>query len=93
MALAEILAVGTTAESSSDITVADGSPLTVALKDAAGPKVTAYAAVHIELKDDAGAYFTIDTLTPSKPAVVIYGAGTYRFRRPAGASCGVFRAA
>lgn len=86
----EILAVGTSATNSSDVVVAAGSQLTVCLKDAAGPAVVAEASVDILLKDDAGQYFSIATLTGLKPALVIAGAGTYRFSRPAGASCGVF---
>ncbi|HYD66184.1 hypothetical protein [Azospirillum sp.] len=86
----EILAVGTTAASSSDVTVADGSTLTVCLKDAAGPGV-GNARVEIQLKDDAGEYFTVATLTGSRSSLVIVGAGTYRFSRSAGAAaCGVF---
>lgn len=85
----EILAVGTTAANSTDVTVAAGEQLTVGLKDAAGPAV-GNARVEIQLKDDAGEYFTIATLTSSRSALVIAGAGTYRFSRTAGASCGVF---
>ncbi|KRA42101.1 hypothetical protein [Devosia sp. Root635] len=88
----EILAVGTTAANSSDVTVtADG--LTVALKDAAGTRVSDRARVEIQLKDDAGEYFLVDTLNGSrKPGVFIAAPGTYRFAREAGASCGVFSA-
>ena len=87
---AEILAIGTTTTNSADVVVAAGSNLTVCLKDAAGPVVAPNARVRIQLKDDAGQYFTIDTLSPQKPAVVISAAGTYRFRRDAAVSCGVF---
>lgn len=86
----QILAVGTTAANSSDVVVAAGTPLTVCLKDAAGPKVVSTARVNILLKDDAGEYFVIDKLGSERPAVVINGAGTYRFSRLAGGSCGVF---
>lgn len=89
----QILAVGTTAVDSSDVVVAAGTPLTVSLKDAAGPRVAPGAVVEIKLKDDAGEYFWVDALNSgSKPALVIYGAGTYRFSRLAGTSCGVFSA-
>lgn len=90
----QILAVGTAAADSADVVVASGSSLTVSLKDAAGPDVLGSALVHIYLKDDAGQYFRVDSLTgAAKPAVVISGAGTYRFSRVAtGASCGVFSA-
>ena len=88
----EILAIGTGALTSSDVVVAAGTPLTVCLKDAAGPVVGGfdYAAVQIQLKADNGEYFTVDTLTQGTPADVIPGAGTYRFSRPTGVSCGVF---
>lgn len=88
----EILAVGTTAASSSDVTIAAGSTLTVCLKDAAGPAVGNAARVEIQLKDDAAEYFTVGTLTGGRPSIVIVGAGTYRFSRSAGTSCGVFSA-
>lgn len=86
----QILAVNTTAADSSDVVIAAGDQLTVCLKDAAGAAVENAAQVRISLKDDAGQYFYVDTLTGSKPALVITGAGTYRFSRIAGASCGVF---
>jgi hypothetical protein len=86
----EILAVGTTAANSSDVVVAAGSELTVSLKAAAGPRVLPGAFVHILLKDDAGQYFRIGHLNGAKPALVLAAAGTYRFSRLAGASCGVF---
>lgn len=89
MAAAQILAVGTTAVDSTDVVVA--SELSVAIKDAAGPKVANGAKVRVQLKDDAGAYFEVDTLSPQRPALIL-GPGTYRFSRVAGVSCGVFSA-
>lgn len=86
----EILAVGTTAASSADVIVASGESLTVCLKDAEGPSIGSYARVQIQLKADSGQYFTIDTLSQAKLAVVIQAAGTYRFARSAGTPCGVF---
>jgi hypothetical protein len=90
MAAAEILAINTTAANSTDQTVAAGDQLTVCLKDAAGPAVGSGARVDILLKDDSGQYFAVGSLTGGKPAVVITGAGVYRFTRFAGVSCGVF---
>jgi len=87
---AEILAIGTTLANSDDVVVAVGIPLTVCLKDAAGPLVDAYSKVLILLKDNSGEYFMVDELSGGRPGLVIIGAGTYRFSRPAGASCGVF---
>lgn len=86
----EILAVGTTATDSSDVVVAAGATLTVCLKDASGAHVEPGAEVRISLKDDGGQYFQVDSLTGSRPALVIGGAGTYRFKRMPGVSCGVF---
>lgn len=88
----QILPVGTTAADSADVVVASGNQLTVCLKDAAGPKVAGGALVLILLKDDAGQYFRVDALDAAKPAVLIVAAGTYRFSRLAGVSCGVFSA-
>jgi hypothetical protein len=93
MAIAQILAVGTTAADSSDVVVANGSSLAVCLKDAAGPRVALGALVHILMKDDAGQYFRVGQLNAEKPAAVIDGGGTYRFSRVAGISCGVFQGA
>lgn len=90
MAAAELLAIGTTDANSADVVVASGSQLTVCLKDADGAVVGKYAHVQIQLKADNGQYFKVDELTFARPAVVISGAGTYRFVRKAGASCGVF---
>ncbi len=86
----EILAIGTTAASSSDVTVSSGSTLTVCLKDAAGAVVGSGACVEIQLKADDDEYFTVAPLSASKLALVITGAGTYRFTHRAGTSCGVF---
>jgi hypothetical protein len=91
----QILAVGDTAADSADVVIAAGASLTVALKDAAGPRVAEGdpgAMVHISLKDDAGQYFRVDQLTGERPALVLAAAGTYRFSRVAGVSCGVFSA-
>jgi hypothetical protein len=89
MAITQILAVNTTAADSADVVVA-GTPLTVSLKDAAGPRIAANALVHISIKDDAGQYFRVGQLNTDKPVAVIDGPGTYRFSRVAGTSCGVF---
>lgn len=85
MAAANIITIGTTA-TSVDVTVAAGATLGVSLKGPPDDK----ALVTILLKDDAGAYNKIDTLTKRKPAVAIVTPGVYRFTRKAGGSCGVF---
>jgi hypothetical protein len=87
----QILAVGTTALDSADVVVAAGTPLTVSLKDALGTDgLGRDVMVNILLKDDAGQYFAVDSLHARKPALMIVAAGTYRFSRVAGDSCGVF---
>jgi hypothetical protein len=87
----QILAVGTSALDSSDVVVPAGTPLTVCLKDAAGPDIGRDVRVDILLKDDAGQYFPVDSLNHGKPALMIVAAGTYLFRRVAGLDpCGVF---
>jgi hypothetical protein len=88
----DVLAVGTTAASSTDVTIAAGDQLTVCLKDAAGPIIASGARVDVQLKGDNSEYFTVATLNSAKPGLVITGAGTYRFTRAAGISCGVFSA-
>lgn len=84
-----IMTTGTSAVDSSDVVVAAGSTLTVALKDAAGPDLGTGVKVFIQLKDDTGQYFTIARLDRSRASTVL-SAGTYRFSRPAGVSVGVF---
>lgn len=89
----EILAIGTSAANSSDVTVASGDILAVALKGAT-PRVNG-GIVKIELKADDGNYYEVGELTGSvgKTGAVIDAPGTYRFARLAGAvSCGVFSA-
>lgn len=82
------LTVGTDDTPSSDHVVTAAE--TIALKNAAGTRVAPGAQVEIQLKDDAGQYFTIDTLNSgSKPGVVL-APGTYRYVRKTAVSCGVF---
>lgn len=87
----EILAVAATQADSSDVVVAAGDELTVAIKDANPPAVDPNALVDVQLKDDDSNYFNVDLLDSSRPALIL-GAGTYRFSRRAGGSCGVFSA-
>lgn len=87
----QLLAVGSSAASSSDLVVTSGTPVTVALNDTDGV-VGPHAAVAIQIKDPSGAYYEIGRLTQSVPITVIGEAGTYRFTRISGESCGVFSA-
>lgn len=89
MAATQVLATGSTALSSSDVTVVAGTPQTLSLKGYTGPT----ARVLIELKDDAGAYNAVDELNsiqPGQATKVIVGPGVYRLTRIAGATCGVY---
>lgn len=85
----ELLATGSAAANSSDLVVAEGATVTVALKGVKGVPI-----VHVELKDDAGEYNRIDMIDMNRndpPVIVITAPGTYRFARAAG-TCGVFSA-
>lgn len=84
---ANIITTGTGLVNSSDVVIAPGSSLAVALKGTA----TARALVLIQLYDGA-AYNTVGTLsTPDKNSTLLSGPGTYRFQRPASSGiCGVF---
>ena len=87
----QILAIGDTDASSGDVVIDAGEQLTVCLKDGDAPYIAAAARVLILLKDDGGAYFHVGELNGAmQRAVVLQGAGTYRFDRIAGGSCGVF---
>lgn len=88
----EILPIGTGRADSADVVVAPGEQLTVCLKGAGGA-VPMGAAVSITLKGDDDIYYTVDALSSeTKTAVVIIGAGTYRFTRYSGAAVGLFSA-
>lgn len=91
----QLLAVGIGAANSADIVVTAGAPVTVMLKDAAGPDLPADCQVDIYMKDDAGQYFQIGWLRsePDRRAQVLSGPGTYRLSRTAtSAACGAFSA-
>jgi len=90
----EILAVGTTAANSSEVTVIAGAPVTVGLKDAVGlTAVPPGCDVRILIKDDDAAYFEIGKLTARNPATVLIGPGVYILSRIGGsAACGAFSA-
>lgn len=83
-----VLTTAATAGTSSDVVVTD--PVTLHLKDAEGDNVPSNAVVYLEIKDDQGQYFRVDTLSKAKPGVVVVGPGTYRVNRPAGPAVGVF---
>lgn len=80
----ELIAVGTGAANSSDITVAAGTPVTVFLKMATDVPADSAARAGIEIKTAAGTYHEIGALTGQYSAQVIDGPGTYRVTRAAG---------
>ncbi len=90
MAIASVLAIGTTAASSGDITVANGATLAVCLMKTSGGTIPARASVQILRKDSNNAYNLIGKLSAGHPEKLLTE-GTYKFTRLAnGASVGVF---
>ena len=86
----QILAGGTGAANSSDVTVAAGESLTVCIKGSSAPNIPTGARIDVQIRDDVGAYWRIDSLSWANPAVVL-SAGVYRLRRTADSeSCGAF---
>lgn len=89
----EILAVATGVANSTDVVVEVGDQLTVALKGADDANPRPNGRVDIQIKDDDGQYWVVDTLALGRPAIVIVAAGTYRFARTLGGQAvGVFSA-
>lgn len=93
MAASQVIATGTTATTSSDITIAAGASAAFFLKDADGAALAYKSEMVCELKDDGGQYTTFDAITNDKPALAVFNHGTadmlIRWRRLAGGSCGL----
>lgn len=86
-----LLTSNTLAANSADIVIAANEELTVALKGTAGD-IPPSALIYAQLKDDAGAYQTMDALTVERPALVL-AAGTWRLKKLANtAAFGAFSA-
>jgi len=85
----ELIAIGTVDANSSDIVVAAGSPVSLFLKDAAGPLVDTQCRATIQQKSSTGDYFTIGELNGLNRSIVIDGPGTFRVQKYAGPSFGV----
>lgn len=84
MAAAELIAVGTGALNSADVVVT--SAITIGLKGFGQD-----ARVNILLKDDAGGYNFVGSLSGAEPTKVLSSPGTYRLSRTAGSgSCGAY---
>lgn len=87
-----IIAANTTAESSSDITLADGASSTITLFAAEGGEIRGDQRVALEVKDAAGNYTTVDYLSPARPSLQILGPAVWRARRLVGTNAvGVVR--
>lgn len=79
---------GSNEATSADFQIISGETKTIALKD-----YDSSAFAHIELKADDGNYVPIGKLAVKDgPARVIAASGTFRVRRDAGVTCGVFLA-
>lgn len=89
MAIANVLAIGTTAADSADVTVAADSVGSFALKKPGGGVLNAQSLIKIYRKDDLGGYNLIGRLNTTKSFIQL-PEGTYRFSRAAGPSVGVF---
>ena len=84
MAAASIITTGSGAATSADVVVT--STVAFALKNFASDAI-----VDVYLKDDAGAYHRIGSITSDNPSKQISAPGTYQFVRPArSGSCGLF---
>lgn len=95
MATAELLATAATPGTASlDFTVTT-TPVSLLLKDAAGPGIPSDARVEIQQKSADSQYFPmtgpLGALTPTCGQVQVAGSGTYRVVRISG-TCGVDQA-
>lgn len=78
----ELIAIGVTAVSSSDITATAGTPVTLFLKKTSDGPVDSTVRAIIEVKDSLGAYHEVGALNGQYPVRVIDGPGTFRVSRP-----------
>lgn len=85
----EIIAIGIVDATSSDITVAAGTPVSLFLKDSAGPTVDTQCRAAIQQKTSTADYFTVGELNGQNRSVVIDAPGTFRVQKYAGPSFGV----
>lgn len=93
MALANVLTTDNTSADSADQAI---TVLTrFALKGGVGPGLPVNGCVvDVQIKDDAGVYYNLGSLSTVAPVYVDLQPGTYRFSRKAGgAAVGVFSAA
>ncbi len=81
--MAELIASGTTESASADFTLAAGESATIFLKDAAGSAVSPLSFAEVQIKSADAQYFTVDTLSIARPALVLTAVGTFRVLRMA----------
>lgn len=90
-----ILAVGTTAATSTSVTVVAGSPVTVGLFVAGGGIIPYFdPPIVCDIEDPNTAFSQTQVILDSTvPTALLIAPGIYRFRRPviSGASVGIFR--
>jgi hypothetical protein len=84
--MAVVLASGTSAADSSDITVTAGVPVTVFLSTATSVPVPSDVQCDVKVKAAGGTYHTVGQLTGARPALVIDGPGVYRVSRTSASS-------
>jgi hypothetical protein len=85
MAVAELIASGTTLANSSDVTLASGEAASVFLADAAGPGLPADARAEIQYKSNGGQYFPVGgylgIITAQSPITRVDGPLVFRVQR------------
>jgi hypothetical protein len=79
--MAELIATGTTAADSADVTVTAGVPVTVFLKKGSDGIVPSTARALVQIKSSGGFYHEVGALTGQIQALVIEGPGVYRISR------------
>lgn len=82
MAFTQLLAIGTGAATSSDLTIAEGGSSVLVLKGTNGV-IPLNARVHIQAKGDDNVYYTVATLDAATRSHVINAKGVYRVSRAA----------
>lgn len=85
--MANILAAGSSAATSSDVTLADGATANLALMVASG-QVPAMAEAIVYI-DTSGIDTEVTRLTNKQPAIKVVGPGTFRVTRIPGPTFGV----
>ena len=81
MAFTSILAVGSGAATSADVTIAAGAAVPFVLKGALGV-IPLHGVVHIQAKGDDGLYYTVHTLHEGNRSQAVNGPGIFRLSRP-----------